>query len=444
MNLEKMNDHIPQTVLKYAVPSIVAMILTSLITIVDGLFIGNYIGKDAIAAVNLGLPILYLYLGFGIMIGVGGSVIAGQWLGGRKREESIAVFNQTAATAVITLLMMSGVFLLALASMADRLIGDEGVRSFFYRYYFIMLFVYPFMVLNTVLGMFIRIEGKPEAFMQITILAIAVNIVLDYLFIAVLDRGIEGIAYGSLFSVLTGFVCMLLYFRGKSAIFRFGKFSPSRKVLTETFLNGSSEFIGQLSMSITMFALNHVILREVGVNGIAAFTIVGYVSFLFGMIVSGFGQGANPVMSYSYGAEEFILSRKARNVTIIYVFILGLVTLLLLNLFSGSYSNLFVKNTAVREMVEEGIPLYSLAFLFMGFNVIASFYFTSIGEARESAVISASRGLIVLLICILVFPSLWGMTGVWLAAPVTELVTIVFSTLFILRHDSSHRINVDR
>ena len=444
MNLEKIKDNIPQTVLTYAVPSIVAMILTSLITIVDGLFIGNYIGKDAIVAVNLGLPILYLYLGLGIMIGVGGSAIAAKLLGGRQREESIAVFNQTIATTIISLFLISGVFLFILGSMAERFIGDEGVRSFFQRYYFIMLFVYPLMVMNTVFGMFIRTEGKPEAFMQISAIATLINAALDYLFIAVLDRGIEGVAYASLFSVWTGLACMLLYFKGKSDIFKFRKFPFSHEVLIKTFVNGSSEFIGQLSMSLTMFAMNYVILREVGVNGIAAFTIVGYVSFLFGMIVSGFGQGANPVMSYSYGAKEFAVSRKIRNITIAYVFILGLVTMVLLNLFSGSYGNLFVKSGTVREMVKEGIPLYSLAFLLMGFNVIASFYFTSIGEARESAAISASRGLIVLLICILVFPALWGMTGVWMVAPVTELITIILSVQFILRHDRGVRNKVDR
>jgi len=435
MNLEEIKGSIPRAVLKYSIPSIIAMILTSSITIVDGLFIGNYIGKNAIAAVNLGLPIIYLFLAVGTMLGVGGSAIATRLLGSRKPDDSIAVFNQTILTTFISLTVMSLIFLPSLVHISGFFIEDESVRLFFNKYYFIMLFAYPVMVLNTNFGMFVRAEGRPEAFMLITVITIVINIFLDYMFIAVKDFGIPGIAYASLISVLIGFFCLLIYFKCKSKVFKFRRCSFSKKVLVNTFLNGSSELIGQLSMSITMFALNYVILRKVGVTGVAAFTIVGYVSYLFNMIVIGFGQGASPIISYSFGANKHDLCKKVRNVTTAYIFLLGIVTLIVLNLLSDVYSNLFVKNGAVQNMVEAGIPIFSLAFLFMGFNIITSFYFTSIGKAKESAAISASRGLVILLVCIFLFPVLWGMTGVWLIAPVTELITIALSLLFILKHD---------
>ena len=439
MNLEKIKGNIPQTILKYAIPSIIAMILTSSITIIDGLFIGNFIGKEAIAAINLGLPILYIFLAFGIMLGVGGSAIATRLLGDKKTDKSIAVFNQTILSTIILLIILSTIFLIFLNYISNIFIENELVRSFFDKYYFIMLFAYPLMILNTNLGMFIRGEGKPEIFMLITIISIAVNTLLDYIFIAVNNFGIRGIALASVISVLIGVLCSFIYFKSKSRVFKFCRFIFSKKVLINTIINGSSELIGQLSMSFTMFALNYVILREVGITGVAAFTIVGYISYLFSMIVIGFGQGASPVISYSFGAKEFNLCKVLRRITNGYVFLLGLLTLIVLNILPNGYSSLFVKNSMVQDMVGTGIPIFSLAFLFMGFNIITSFYFTSIGKARESAIISASRGFVILLICIFIFPLLWGMTGVWLIAPITELITIFLSIVFIIKHDKSNQ-----
>ena len=232
----------------------------------------------------------------------------------------------------------------------------------------------------------------------------------------------------------------LLYFLFQSKVFKFKSFTFSQEVLRNTFFNGSSELIGQLSMSVTMLLFNYVILKEVGVSGIAAFTIVGYVSYLFSMVVIGFGQGASPLISYSFGANRIELSRDIRRKTNLFVVVLGILTFLFLILGANSYCHVFVKDKIVQDMVSSGSKIFSIAFLFMGFNIISSFYFTSIGLARESAIISGSRGLVVLLICILVLPALLGIRGVWLVAPVTEIIT-VFLTLYLLKsHDKRFRI----
>lgn len=435
MNLSQIRENTSQTILKFAIPSIIAMILTSIITIVDAFFIGNYIGKDGIAAVNLGLPLLYIFLAIGIMVGVGGSSIATRMLGSKETDKSISVFNQTIITTLISLLLLSLIVFLFFNPISNIFKVEENVKQYFRSYYIIMLMTYPLMMVNTNLGMFIRAEGKPEVFMAITVVTVIINIVLDFLFIALLDMGIKGTAIASLISVSIGLLLMVNYFKKSSRVFKFRSFSLSKEVLVNTIFNGSSELIGQLSMSITMFVLNYVILREVGITGIAAFTIVGYVSYLFSMIVIGFGQGASPIMSYSYGAKDFKLSIKTRKVTNLFVIVLGVVIFALMNIASKGYSSLFVKNIEVQKMVISGASIFTIAFLFMGVNVITSFYFTSIGMAKESAIISSARGLVILLICILVFPALWGMTGVWLIAPVTEVFTILISVSLIVIHD---------
>lgn len=435
MNLEVIRGNVPKTILKFGIPSIIAMILTSLISIVDGFFIGNYIGKEALAGVNLGLPLLYIFLAIGIMVGVGGSSIAGRLLGGKKIKECISVFNQTIVSTILSLVVLSVIMLLMFNIISGLFNADESVIFFFKKYYFIMLFTYPVLMLNTNLGMFIRAEGRPEVFMLITIVSVALNWVLDFIFTVIIGLGIQGIAFASVISVMTGMICMLLYFKFKSKIFKLRKFKYSKEVLRDTFLNGSSEFIGQLSMSITMFAFNYVILREVGTSGIAAFTIGGYVLYIFSMIVIGFGQGASPLISFCYGANEHELSKKVRRVTNLFVLILGGVTFLILNVASEWYSKLFIESSDVQAMVMAGISIFAIAFLFLGVNVITSFYFTSIGKAKESALISASRGLFVLIIAVFILPSILGMNGVWLVAPVTEIITIVLTLILVYRSD---------
>lgn len=434
MNLESIKNKTVQMILQFSIPAIIAMVLTSFITIVDGYFIGNYVGKEGIAAVNLGLPILYVYLGLGIMVGVGGIAIAGISLGAQNTKKSNDVFNQTIMSTIIVSITLSVLVRIFLGPMINA-IKDAQVANCFDQYYSIMIIAYPIMIINATLGMFIRGEGKPHLFMLLNLLTVISNILLDYLFIRKFHFGIEGIGLASVISLIIGLFCMIMFFLRKSSIYKIRKFEFSKQVLRDTVLNGSSEFIGQMSMSISMFVYNWVIMRTVGVSGVAAFTIVGYVAYLFGMVIIGFGQGASPLISFSYGSEEIELSRMIRKKTNLFVFISGVVVIIILLMISDWYSSVFVRSESVVPLIHSGLSIFTFSFLFSGINTITSFYFTSIGKAKESALISLSRGLVVLLICIFTLPQLLGMTGVWLVAPVTEAFTIVLSFILIQKNE---------
>ncbi|MCO1601966.1 MATE family efflux transporter [Desulfosporosinus nitroreducens] len=435
MNLESIRNKMVQTILQFSIPSIIAMVLTSLITIVDGFFIGNYVGKEGIAAVNLGLPILFIYLGVGLMLSVGGISIAGMALGAGDIKKSNDVFNQTVMSTIIVSLILSILVLAFFRPIMGALNMDVQVASFFEKYYCIMIIAYPIMIVNSTFGMFIRGEGKPQLFMLINILTVVSNIFLDYLFIRWFHFGIEGVATASFISLLIGLICMVMFFLKKSSVYKFRRLKFSKSVLRDTVLNGSSEFIGQMSMSISMFAYNWVIMRTVGVPGVAAFTIVGYVAYLFGMVIIGFGQGASPLISFSYGAEEIELSKTIRKLTNLFVFLSGAAVMIILSVVSDWFSNVFVSSESVAILIRSGLGIFMFSFLFSGINTITTFYFTSIGKAKESALISSSRGLVVLLICIFTLPSLFGMTGVWLVAPVTEAFTIIITFVLIRQNE---------
>lgn len=433
MDLERIRNNTAGMIVQYSIPAIIAMVLTSLITVVDGYFIGNYVGEQGIAAVNLGLPVIYLFLSVGLMVSVGGVAIAGMALGAGDMEACGQVFRQTIVTTVVAAVMTGLLVALFFEPVLDVLGAKGLVREYFRTYYGILLLELVVMVVNSSFGMFIRGEGDPQYYMKVNVVSVLTNIALDYIFAAVLRAGIAGIASASLISALVSLGLILYFFLRKAKVYRLGRFSFSPDVLRRTLFNGSSEFIGEMSTGIAMFAYNYVIMRRIGVSGVTAFTIVGYVSYVFGMIVIGFGQGASPLVSFSYGAGEHGLAGRLRRRTNGMVCAIGAAVFVVMGLLSEWYSGLFVKNDAIRGMVQSGMMIFMVSFFFSGINAVTSFYFTSIGKSLESAVISLSRGLVVLLACIFVLPAYLGMTGVWLAAPVTEFVTICISGMLVRR-----------
>lgn len=433
MDLTEIKQSRSRMILSFSVPSIIAMVLTSLVTIADGFFMGNYVGKEGIAAVNLGLPIIYLYLGAGLMASIGGAAISGMALGSGDKKACNQVFSQTVLTVTVFSVIISCMMIFCFHPMLSFLHADRQVAFHFQKYYSIMLLELPVMVINSSFGMFIRGDGNPQYYMKTSIINVVLNVVLDYLFAGYFRKGAAGIAMASLLSAMVSLCCVLYYFMKKSETYRLRKFCFSRKVCIQSILNGSSEFIGEISTGITMFAYNFVIMRRIGVEGVTAFTIAGYVVYAFSMVVVGFGQGASPLISFCYGAGERLLAADIRKRTNRYVFGAAAIVFLALSASMEWYSGLFVQNESVQKMIQEGMIIFMGSFFFMGINAITSFYFTATGRAVESAVISGSRGLVILLICIFTLPVLFGMTGVWLAAPVTEGATLFLTGFFLWR-----------
>lgn len=433
MNLEIIQNKRKQTILQFAVPSVIAMVLTSMINIIDGYFIGNYVGKEGLAAVNLGLPIVYFYLAVGLMIAVGGIAIAGRLLGANEIKEANQVFRQSMMLCFLVTMVVTISMIFLLKPISFLFHADALTRVYFHEYYIIMIFELPMMVLLSTCGMFIRGEGNPVFIMITNFTTVFLNIILDYLFVNQFCFGVRGVAIASLLSAGMVLFFSIMYFKKKSKVFKLGIFQFNKLAIKEMILNGSSEFIGELSMCISMAAYNFVVLKYAGVDGVAAFTIIGYVSYVFSMVIIGFGQGMVPIVSFTYGADKQLLSRKVRNTTIGFVVIAAIIVFVVMSCFAGWYSELFSDSKDIQEMVIPGLRLQVSSFAFTGINTIASFYFTAIGKAKESAVISAMRGLIVLLIAIFVLSSIFGINGVWTVSLVTELVTLIFTIWYVVK-----------
>ena len=423
MNLERIQKEGTKMMIQFAIPCVIAMVLTSAITLVDGYFIGNYVGKEGTAAVNLGLPLLYFYLGVGIMIGVGGIAQAGIALGGGLFEKCNKIFRESIALTAIITVGVTILVAVAFYPVTSLLHIDEMTLTYFQNYYFIIIFELPLLIINNNLGMFMRGEGKPQISMLISILSLILNTILDFLAVKVLHLGIAGVAVSSLISVMICLIISVMFFVKGSKMYHFGKFQFQKEDVKQILLNGSSELIGEMSMCITMAAYNAIILKISGVSGVAAFAVVGYASYLVQMIIIGIGQGMTPLVSFVYGAKDVFTGRKLCKAATVVSTIVGTITFIVMVLGRNSYSHFFIKNSEIIQMISSGILIFAVSFILEGINTMGSFYYTAIGFAKESAIISMARGLVILLIALLVLPQFLGMTGVWLVAPVTEAIT---------------------
>ena len=434
MDIREIKGNKLRTILQFSVPSIIAMLLQTAITITDGYFTGNYVGENALAAINLGLPILYFYLGVGLCVGVGGTVICGRLLGAEEKHKASEVFSQTVVTAgVICILTSIAVFLL-FSPILKVLRADGELSGFFTQYYRIMLFTYPLIVVGTILGMFLRVDGKPQICMLVGILSCVLNAVLDFLFVGRLSMGVQGSAIASLIVQIIGDCVSLAWFLRSSGSIGFRRFRFDKAVSRETLLNGSSEFIGEMASAISMFAFNYVLMKYVGTEGVAAFTILGFAVYGYSMVAIGFGQGLTPLVSVCWGAKEQRTAMELRGMTNRILFTIGLLFAVFFFIFGKRYAGMFGCSDHIADMVSAGFRIYAVTFLFMGYDVINSMYFTSCGDAFSSALISSLRGIVLLLGFTFLFSALWGMTGVWLAAPATEVLTTMVSAWLITKH----------
>ena len=441
METEKIKLNKTKSILQFGIPATIGMLMTSLITVVDGYFAGNYIGPQALVAINLGLPLLYFYLAVGLMIGVGGSVIAGIAIGSGEKSRANNTFCQSMFLVLCVGIVISLVSFFLFNPMLRLLNAQGEVEVLFRQYYSVFLFSAPLMIMDSCYGMFLRADGEPHVYMGVNALSIILNAFLDFLFTAKLGFGILGLIFASLISLSVSAALNTLYFifrRSKNPnqiLLNFCRFKFDGQTVKQTFFNGSSECIGELAGCISMFCYNFVLLKFVGENGVAAFTILGYSMFIFNMIAIGLCEGMSPLVSFCFGAKESKLCVDLRKITNRIVFGVGAVFAVVLFFGGRFYCSVFVDDTEIINMVSRGFKIFALEFLLQGFNVAGSMYFTSIKCPKQSAVIAFLRGIFILLITIFVFPALWGMDGIWLTSPVTEILTLAATVIFCAKSD---------
>ena len=418
--------------LQYTTPAVLSMFLTSFIIVIDGLFIGRVIGSTGLAAVNLTVPFLYLLLGISIMVYVGGMVPATHSLGRKDPAEASRFFSLTFAIGVGAILLVVFCGRIFFSELLSFLNLDGSLQPYGESYLGTLLYFYLFMTVNIGFSIFLRAEGKPGLALFFSLTGNGLNLLLDYLFIVRFGWGLRGAALATGLAVLLPFLCGLTYFLSGRSIFSFAAPRFKLRELYMLLFNGSSEMIGQLSVSITTYIFNMVILRRLGIDGVAAYTVAGYLCMLQGMVLSGIAQGISPLIGRAYGAGDNTMIRQYLRIGLKTAFMVGAFTCIAGLAASSGLPRLYTSdNPEFLAIARRGIAIVSISFLLNGFNIVTSAYFTSLGQAGRSAVISLLRGLVLINAAVLLLPRIMGDIGIWLSLPLTEAMVASISAWFL-------------
>lgn len=427
---------------KAVLPSIFMMIFTSIYSVVDGLFVSNFVGKTPFAAINLIMPVVMILGSIGFMLGAGGSALVAKTLGEGDEKRANEIFSMVMYFTLIVGLIASVVVALAIRPIAIALGATTEMLSDCVLYGRILISAnFIFMMQNTFQSMFIVAE-RPMLGFIITVAAGITNMALDALFVVVFNWGLAGAAVATVASYVVGGVLPLFYFLSKKnqSLIRLVKTKLDFKVLSQSCLNGSSELLSNVSASIVSMLFNMQLLNIAGENGVAAYGVIMYLSFVFQAVFIGYSIGVAPITSYNYGAENHAELKNVLKKSIIISVVFGVVMTALTEALSLPLSKIFVGYDAeLLSLTATGMKLYGLSFLIFGINIFASSFFTSLNDGLISALISFARTLLFQSICILVMPNLFGTNGIWLSVVVAETLALTVSITCLITKKKKYR-----
>lgn len=432
----QLSDHFTyRKLFRFVLPSIVMMIFTSIYTVVDGLFVSNYVGKTAFAAINLCMPLLMGVSALGFMIGTGGSAIVARTLGEGHKEKANSSFSLLVYAMILGGLVMSLVCFIALPSVC-RAFGAEGelLENAVMYGRISSISLTAFMLQNVFQSFFVTAE-KPQLGLAVIVAAGVANMILDYLFIAVMGFGLIGAALATVTGEFIGGIYPLFYFaRKNSSRLRLGKTSFNGKVLLQASVNGSSELMTNLSSSVVNSMFNLQLMKFSGENGVAAFGTIMYANFIFNAIYFGYSIGSAPIVSYHYGADNHAELKNMFKKSLSFVGCWGIFLFGLAQIIASPMASVFVGYDAeLCAMTSHGFRLYSRAFLFSGLNIFGSAFFTALNNGLLSAAISFLRTLVFQMAAVLLLPMVLGLDGIWNAVAVAEILTMFVTITLLVR-----------
>ncbi len=426
--------------LKFTFPSIVMMVFTSIYGVVDGLFISNFVGATPFAAINLIMPFLMIFSAIGFMIGTGGSALIAKTLGEGDQKKANEIFSLITYTLIIAGIAATIVGLVFLRQVAIAFGATGELLEYCVSYgRIILIALTPFMLQNAFQSLLITAE-KPSLALAVIVAAGLTNVVLDALFIAVFKWGVEGAAIATAISQCVGGFIPLVYFLvSKKSLLKLGKTRFDGKALLKICGNGASEFMTNVSMNIVAILYNVQLMKFAGEKGVAAYGVIMYVNFIFIAVFLGFSMGSAPIVGYHYGAQHHSELKNLFKKSLVIVGVMSVVLTALAELFAKPLSMIFVSyDQELLDMTTVAFMLYSISFIFTGFNIVSSSFFTALNDGVVSAGISFSRTMVFQLASVLFLPIFLGINGVWLAIVVAEALALIVTIVCFAKYKTKY------
>ena len=409
--------------LRYLVPSVLTMIFLSFYTTIDGFFVSKYAGSDALAGINIVIPITCIIFGVSVMLATGAGAIIGEKLGQKKEQEANEIFSFISIVLLVFSIIFTFVGIIFLKEICIFLGSSTRLLEHVLPYAFVIFLGTIPMSFKLFFEYLVRTDGRPNIGMLMSMTGLILNVVLDYIFVALFDMGTLGAAWGTFLSITVSMLIGLGYFLKYSHI-KFYKPRLNWTVLFKSCTNGSSEMLTEMSTGITTFLFNLIIMKFFGEDGIAAVTIIMYIYYFFISFYMGIAVAIAPVVSYNVGSRNHTKIKETTRYSFITIALSSVLILAVSLLCGKQIIHLFVDGGNVFTLTWDGLKLFSPVFLFIGLNVFLSGYFTALGNGFISALISSLRSLILVVVFILILPNIIGVSGVWITMPLAEATTI--------------------
>ncbi len=417
--------------LKYAIPSLITVLFFGVQSIVDGIIVGNYIGAEALAGINIILPFYSAVMVVAIIMGIGSQIIVSIGAGeGDWRKSQDAMTTGFISLTVISIFSTIFIFLFA-ESFTTFLGADKIILPFALNYLKGLLpFIFP-LIMCFYSDSMLKALGHPKLSMFILSFAVILNIILSILFVVVFKLGIIGasIATGIAFTIAF-LISATITFSSKQKISMLkGKFRWI--YFWKAAYNGSSEGVSELASAFTILFINLTVIKLLGTEGVAAFTAINYINFIGVLIFLGISDGIIPVLSYNYGAKNYARVKKIFKFVAFVNGLIGLIIFILLQIIGNNLIQIFFdkSNSNIIEIANQGLSIYSYLFLIIGFNILITSFFTSLGNAKNSIIIALLRGIVFLFIGLNIFPHFFSIGGVWATVPISELLTLIVALI---------------
>ncbi len=432
----QLSDHFSYgRLIRFTLPSIGMMIFTSIYGVVDGFFVSNFAGKTPFAAVNLIMPFLMILATVGFMFGTGGSAIVAKTLGEGDKEKANRYFSLFVYIS-FALGILFAVFGIVFIRPIAALLGAEGkMLENAVLYARIILVALPFNVLQLLFQAFFVTAERPQLGLLVTVSSGVTNMVLDAVLVILLpmEYKLAGAAVATAMSQVVGGAIPLFYFFCRnSSILRLGKTSFDGKAVFRACVNGSSEFMSNIAMSLVGMLYNIQLLKYAGENGVAAYGVMMYVSMIFAAAFIGYSIGTAPVIGYHDGAQNHAELKGLLRKSIVMIGVFGICMVALAELLAAPLAKLFVGyDTQLMGLTVSGFRIFAASFIFMGYAIFGSGFFTALNDGVTSAIISFLRTLVFQVAAVMLLPLVWGINGVWISIVVAELMAVVFTVLFL-------------
>ena len=441
MNIQ-LSDHFTyQKLMRFTAPSIMMMIFTSIYSVVDGIFVSNFVGKTPFAALNFIFPFIMLFSAAGFMLGTGGSALVAKTMGEGKRERANRLFSLFTYTAIASGVVIAIVGILLLRPAAAFLGAEGEMLDYCVAYGRILMAVMPAFMLQTMFQTFFVTAEKPDLGFKITVGAGFTNMVLDWLFIVVFHWGLEGAALATAMSQVAGGVIPLFYFvRPNSSLLRLTGTSFDGRAMFLACTNGVSELVSNISMSLVGLLFNVQLMAYAGENGVAAYGIIMYVDFIFLATFIGYSIGSSPVVSFHYGAGNTDELKNLLRKSVVIIGIASVSMFAIAELAARPLSLIFASyDQELLDMTIHGFRIYAVSFFFVGFAIFGSGFFTALNNGIVSAIISFLRTLVFEVIAVLTLPLIFGLNGIWFAIVLARGLAIVVTLFFLVKKQPEYR-----